>query len=136
MTVLASSDDPYGHKFVMSAYKNLQNFGIPAVLTPDAESLKARIPADIPSGPMTGREGYANPVGGWAEAARATEVGLKRVQKLGGSVRGGCEVVGLQKNGRKVEGVALKSGEVVRGDLVLVSVDDVVSCCALLPLRG
>ena len=102
------------------AYANLQEYKIPAILTPDSASVKARIPEDIPSGPLQGREGYANPVGGWAEAARATEVGLKRVQKLGGSVRGGCRVVGLEKREKKVEGVVLESGEVVRGDLIIV----------------
>ena len=98
----------------------MQQYDIPAILTPDSASVKARIPADIPAGPLQGREGYANPVGGWAEAARATEVGLKRVEKLGGKVRGGCGVVGLQKKERKVEGVVLESGEVVLGDLVIV----------------
>lgn len=78
------------------------------------------MPADIPTGPLRGREGYANPVGGWAEAARATEVGLKRVQKLGGEVRGGCRVVGLEKKEKRVEGVKLESGEVVKGDLIIV----------------
>lgn len=121
MTCLASSSDPYGHKFVTSAYNNLKQYGIPAVLTPDPESLRARFPADIPTGPLNGREGYANPIGGWAEAGRATKVGLKRVEKLGGRVRGGCEVVGLQKRGKKVEGVTLKGGEVVKGDIVIVS---------------
>jgi hypothetical protein len=45
---------------------------------------------------------------------------------MGGKVRGGCEVVGLEKNGRRVEGVKLKSGEVVKGDLVLVSLSSSV----------
>jgi hypothetical protein len=123
VTVLASSSDPYGHKFVTAAYANLQAYGINATLTPTPESLKALVPPNIETGPLKGREGYSNPVGGWAEAARATEVGLKRVEKLGGKVRGGCEVVGLEKadGGKKIEGVVLKSGEIVRGDLVLVS---------------
>jgi glycine/D-amino acid oxidase-like deaminating enzyme len=47
-------------------------------------------------------------------------VGLGMVVKEGGVVRGGCEVVGLQKEGKRVEGVVLKSGEVVKGDIVLV----------------
>jgi sarcosine oxidase/L-pipecolate oxidase len=93
---------------------------IAATLTPTPESIKALAPNDIKIGPLKGREGYANPVGGWAEAARATKVGLGMVVKEGGVVRGGCEVVGLQKDGKRVEGVVLKSGEVVRGDVILV----------------
>ena len=77
VTVLASSSDPYGHKFVTSAYQNLLANNIPAILTPTSESIKELVPENITSGPLKGREGYANPVGGWAEAARATEVGLK-----------------------------------------------------------
>lgn len=42
------------------------------------------------------------------------------VTKEGGVVRGGCEVVGLQKDGKKIDGVVLKSGEVVKGDIILV----------------
>jgi sarcosine oxidase/L-pipecolate oxidase len=119
VTCLASSSDTYGHKFVTSAYKNLIDNNIAATLTPTPESIKALAPTEIPIGPLKGREGYANPVGGWAEAARATEVGLKMVEKLGGKVRGGCEVVGLQK-GDRIEGVVLRDGEVVTGDIVLV----------------
>lgn len=120
VTCLASADDTYGHKFVTSAYKNLLANNIAATLTPTPESIKALAPKDIPIGPLKGREGYANPVGGWAEAARATKVGLKMVEKEGGKVRGGCEVVGLQKEGKKVEGVVLKDREVVKGDIILV----------------
>jgi glycine/D-amino acid oxidase-like deaminating enzyme len=47
-------------------------------------------------------------------------VGLGMVVKEGGVVRGGCEVVGLEKKGKRVQGVVLKSGDVVRGDIVLV----------------
>jgi len=120
VTCLASASDTYGHKFVTSAYSNLIANNIPATLTPTPESIKALAPTDIPIGPLKGREGYANPVGGWAEAARATKVGLKMVEKEGGRVRGGCEVVGLQKGDRRIEGVVLKSGEVVKGDIILV----------------
>jgi len=120
VTCLASADDTYGHKFVTSAYKNLKANNIAATLTPTPESIKALAPNDIKIGPLKGREGYANPVGGWAEAARATKVGLGMVVKEGGVVRGGCEVVGLEKEGKRVQGVVLKSGEVVRGDIVLV----------------
>lgn len=120
VTVLASSSDPYGHKFVTSAYQNLLDNNIPAILTPNSESIKELVPENIRTGPLKGREGYANPVGGWAEAARATEVGLKMVEKLGGKVRGGCEVTGLEKGEGRIEGVMLKNGEVVKGDLVLV----------------
>ena len=120
VTCLASADDTYGHKFVTSAYKNLKANNIAATLTPTPESIKALAPNDIKIGPLKGREGYANPVGGWAEAARATKVGLGMVVKEGGVVRGGCEVVGLEKEGKRVQGVVLKDGEVVRGDIVLV----------------
>lgn len=48
-------------------------------------------------------------------------MGLGLVVKEGGVVRGGCEVVGLEKEGKRIRGVVLKSGEVVRGDIILVS---------------
>jgi len=121
VTCLASADNEKGHNFVTSAYKNLKAYNIAATLTPTPESIKALAPNDIKLGPLKGREGYANPVGGWAEAARATKVGLGLVVKEGGVVRGGCEVAGLEKEGRRVQGVVLKSGEVVRGEIILVS---------------
>ncbi len=51
------------------------------------------------------------------------EVGIKRISQMGGTVRAGCEVVGLVRgNGGRVEAVVLKSGEEVKADVVIVSV--------------
>ena len=57
-------------------------------------------------------------------------MGLGMVVKEGGVVRGGCEVVGLEKDGKRVKGVVLKSGEVVRGDIVLVCPPSLMYCSA------
>ena len=43
------------------------------------------------------------------------------VRARGGIIRGGCEVVGLERKGRTVSGVKLKSGEMVPADIVVVS---------------
>ncbi len=39
----------------------------------------------------------------------------------GGTVRAGCEVVGLVQDGRTVKGVILETGEEIKADLVVVS---------------
>lgn len=70
---------------------------------------------------MEGIIGYANPTGGWGESGRALEIGIKRVRQLGGEVRAGAEVTGIKKEGKKVKGVKLRSGEEVEGDLIVVS---------------
>lgn len=118
---LASSSNAIGHKFVSESFQNCRNFGIDAKLTPDAETIKATVPTNIPTGSFGGRVGYSNPIGGWAEAGRALLVGLRLVEKLGGTVRAGAEVVGLVKEGKNVKGVELKSGEFVEADTVVVS---------------
>lgn len=118
---LASTTNAYGHKYVSESYNNCREFGIDAKHTPDAECIKATVPSNIPTGSFGGREGYSNPIGGWAEAGRALMTGLNKVQKLGGKVRAGAEVEALVREGKKVTGVKLKGGEVVKADLVLVS---------------
>ena len=104
-----------------SAYKNLRDQNIDAVLCPDLQSIKARFADDVPLGDFGGKYAYANPIGGWAEAARGVEAGHKQIRKLGGQIRAGCEVVKLILDGRRVRGVVLRSGEEIFADLVVVS---------------
>ncbi len=120
---LSAENSHEGHRFVSSAYRNCKSLGIDAVVVPDSSTIKAQFPAITPTGSFGTRQGYSNPIGGWAEAGRAVEVGIKRVRQMGGTVRSGCEVVGLAKGGegRKVEAVVLKSGEEVKADVVVVS---------------
>lgn len=109
--------------FVECAYKNCCDLGLDATLLPDATAIKPVVDRGnaFPTGSFGGRQGYINPIGGWGEAGRAVEVGLKRAKKLGAVVRAGAEVTGLIKDGKNVKGVELKSGEKVFGDLVVVS---------------
>ncbi|WWD17111.1 hypothetical protein CI109_101548 [Kwoniella shandongensis] len=119
---ISASDQAEGLSFVESAYKNCLDLGLAAEIIPDSKTLESHAKfAGLKTGGFGGRKGYYNPIGGWAEAGRAVEVGLKRVRQLGGEVRGGAEVVGLIKDGKKVQGVRLKSGEEVKGDLVVVA---------------
>jgi hypothetical protein len=120
---LADLSQTAGAHFVASAHINCLKMGIDAKLLSDRQSIKDRFGPTVPTGTFGTRTGYANPIGGWAEAARAVEVGIKRIRLGGGVVRGGAEVVGLitGDGGRGVEGVVLKDGEEVRGDLVVVS---------------
>lgn len=118
---LSHPDDAYGKAFVSTAYENCRNFGIDAKQIKGSSDTKKYFPAEVTTGEFGEREGYKNPIGGWAEAGRATAVGIKRIREGGASVRGGCEVVGLIKEGRKVGGVILKGGEKVMADLVVVS---------------
>ena len=124
MIALSAADSLEGSKFVNAAYSNCTRLGIDAVIVPDATAIKACFPSETSTGSFGGRQGYSNPVGGWAEAGRAVEVGIKRIRQMGGKVRAGCEVVGLVKGqgGRRVEAVVLKSGEEVEADLVVVRV--------------
>ena len=120
---LSAPDNEAAHRFVSHAYRNCTSAGIKAELVPDASAIKARFPAGTPTGSFGVRHGYSNPIGGWAEAGRAVEVGIKRIRLMGGVVRAGCEVIGLKKRagGREVEAVILKGGEEVRADVVVVS---------------
>jgi sarcosine oxidase/L-pipecolate oxidase len=110
---------PGAHRFVTEAFQNCISFGIDAKLITDASSIRFRFPADVPTGSFGAREGYANPIGGWVEAGRATLVGIERAKAMGATVRPGAEVNGFIKEGRKVLGVNLKDGEEIRGDLVI-----------------
>ncbi|OCF61004.1 sarcosine oxidase [Kwoniella mangroviensis CBS 10435] len=118
---LAAETEKEGLEFVSSAYQNCKNLGINVTLLNNSKDIKSKFDPEIRTGDFGGRQGYLNPIGGWAEAGRALEVGLKRVRQLGGHVRSGAEVTGLIKDGRNVKGVTLKSGEDVRGDLVVIA---------------
>lgn len=126
MIALAHPSHTYGQKFVAKAYANLKNMGVDAaeISAPASSSIRRFYPDNVPTGDFGGRGGYRNPIGGWAEAGRATAVGIERVRKLGGTVRGGAEVVGLVHDDTKkgeVKGVKLATGEEVLGDIVVVS---------------
>lgn len=116
-----AGSDAAGRKYVDSSFENIKKMNLgPEAVNSHAE-IRAKLPAEIEAGNFNGRSGYYNKVGGWGEAARSVEVGLKRIKKLGGKVRGGAEVVSFKQEGKKIKGVVLKSGEVVPADLVVVA---------------
>ncbi|WWC70016.1 uncharacterized protein I206_103960 [Kwoniella pini CBS 10737] len=122
---LSGAGEKAGQEFVSKAYSNCKNLGINVTLingsTDIKNIIKKKVAQGVPLGEFGGREGYFNPIGGWAESGRALEVGLKKVRQLGGTVRSGAEVQSLLRNGRKVIGVEIKGGEQVKGDLVIVA---------------
>ncbi|OCF32932.1 sarcosine oxidase [Kwoniella heveanensis BCC8398] len=118
---LSTSDEKDGLAFVDAAYKNCRDYGLDAQLVDGPNAIKSRYPSSVPTGSFGGRQGYFNPIGGWAEAGRAVDVGLKMVRQLGGTIRAGAEVTGLVKEGKEIKGVVLKSGEEVKSDLVVVA---------------
>ncbi|KAK4683440.1 hypothetical protein P7C73_g6825, partial [Tremellales sp. Uapishka_1] len=77
---LSRSGDASAQAFVTKAFANSKNLGTGVTLTPDGASIKAFV-TDVPTGGFGGREGYYNPMGGWAEAGRAVEVGHERIRK-------------------------------------------------------
>ena len=95
---------------------------------PDIESIKGEYSSAVSTGDFAGRSGYFNPISGWAEAGRATAVGIKKVRQLSGTIRVGCEIVGLLHEGRRVSGVKLRDGEEIKGDVVVVSSKGVGLC--------
>lgn len=117
---LAGSDEA-GRKFVDSSYQNIEKMKLGPELVSTHDEIRAKLPQDVEVGRFDGRSGYYNKVGGWGEAARSVEVGLKRVKQLGGKVRAGAEVVSFKKDGKKITGVVLQTGEVVPADLVVVA---------------
>ena len=121
MLSISKAGNSKGDRFMHSAYKNLLDQHIEAVLCPDLQSIKARFADNVPLGDFGGKYAYANPIGGWAEATRGVEAGHKQIRKLGGEIRAGCEVIKLMLDGRQVRGVVLKSGEEIMADLVVVS---------------
>ncbi len=76
----------------------------------------------VQSPPSTHFNGVFNPRGGWVEAGRAMEVAIKRVGRMGGVIKTGWEVEGFVEEAGEIKGVRSKTGEVVEGDLVVVSV--------------
>lgn len=69
--------------------------------------------------------GYANPLGGWAEAANATNAVLDEAVRLGADVFGGIEVAGLilvDEGGRQcAKGVVGSDGQRYEGDTVILA---------------
>nr|ODO01206.1 sarcosine oxidase [Cryptococcus depauperatus CBS 7855] len=123
IVALSTKEDGGGMKFITNAYDNCLNLGLNVKRLPDAAAIRSALDpsSSLPLGDFGGRQGYANAIGGWAEAGRALEVGLKRVKKLGGVIRAGAEAIALIKDGNDVKGVETKSGERFLGDLVVVA---------------
>jgi sarcosine oxidase/L-pipecolate oxidase len=119
--LLTTRDSELGRHAVSLAQANLASLNIEAQLLDDSQAIKRKLGDRVPTGDFESRVGYSNPIGGWAEASRAVEVGLKRIRQMGGLIRGGAEVVGFVKDGRKVRGVVLDGGEEIEADLVVVS---------------
>lgn len=119
--VCLSGDDPSGRAFVDASYANCDAMGLKPRYVRTPAEIKACWPEGLETGAFAGRSGYHNVIGGWGEAARSVEVGLERIKSLGGTVRGGAEVIAINRTGRKITGVTLKSGEVVPADLVVVA---------------
>lgn len=119
--VCLSGDDPAGRAFVDASYANCKAMGLEPNYVRTPTEIKACWPKGLETGAFAGRAGYHNTVGGWGEAARSIEIGLQRVKDMGGKVRGGAEVVAINRTGRKVTGVTLKSGEQIPADLVVVA---------------
>ena len=120
---LSATSSSSGTHFVDQAYQNCRSCDLPCERLESAQAIREALRArtSVPVGEFEGRVGYMNPTGGWAESGRALAVAIERVKREGGNVRAGAEVVGLLKEGKRVQGVRLKSGEEVKGDLVLVS---------------
>jgi sarcosine oxidase/L-pipecolate oxidase len=116
-----SGDDVRGTKYVNASAANLEAMGMASTPIRTPSEIKGAFPAGVATGAFDDRVGYHNSTGGWGEAQRAIEVGLKRVRALGGVIRAGAEAVAFQQTGKRVTGVVLKSGEVVPADLVLVA---------------
>jgi sarcosine oxidase/L-pipecolate oxidase len=116
-----SGSDPKGRKYCDESLSNCIAMDLKPTLLNTPAEVKAIFPAGLATGAFGDRVGYANKTGGWGEAARAIEIGHKRILAKGGVIRGGAEVVEFKKTGKKVTGVVLKSGEVVPADLVLVA---------------
>lgn len=116
-----SGSDAGGRKFVDTSYENIKNMNLGPEKVDTHDEIRSKLPSDVEVGRFDNRSGYYNKVGGWGEAARSVEVGLKRIKSLGGKVRGGAEVVSFKKQGKKITGVVLQTGEVVPADLVVVA---------------
>lgn len=82
--------------------------------------------------------GYYNPTGGWGEASRACKLVLDDILRMGATVQGGKEMVGLvfeqhdepgsqrfttttSQGKRKVKGVRFSDGTTMMADLVVVA---------------
>lgn len=117
---LAGADER-GTKYVAESFNNCKNMNLGPIEVKSAEEIKRIFPKEVATGAFEGRVGYMNTIGGWAEAGRSIEVGLRRVTQLGGRVWGGAEVASLKKSGRDVTGVVLKDGTEIPADLVVVA---------------
>lgn len=110
-------------EFILQSYDNLHKLSIPAKRLSDATEIVEHFPAHLHPylSSFSDRSGYYNPSGGWAEAARAVEVGIKMVRKLGGKVSGGKELKELVMEGKRCRGVKLVNGEEILADQVIVA---------------
>lgn len=99
--------------------------GISAKLLNSPAAFK-EVTGTVPTADFAQAAGYVNPLGGWVEATRAVQLGLKRIEALGGTIGRGCKVDGLmvsETNSRKVEGVKLEDGNILKflkADIVVV----------------
>ncbi|CED83657.1 FAD-dependent oxidoreductase [Phaffia rhodozyma] len=109
--------------FIEQSYKNLLELSIPAKDLKDSSAIVNHFPSHLHPylSSFEDRTGYHNPCGGWAEAARAVEVGHKMVKNLGGRIDGGKELKELILEGKTCKGVRLVGGEEILADQVIVA---------------
>ncbi|BEJ16306.1 hypothetical protein CspHIS471_0509110 [Cutaneotrichosporon sp. HIS471] len=118
-----SGSDPRGTKYVQESYKNCNALNLEPRAKNSSAEIKGVFPPGLATGAFPDRVGYHNVTGGWAESGRSIEIGLRRVQELGGKILAGAEVMSFQKanDGKTVTGVVLKDGRVIPADLVVVA---------------
>lgn len=118
-----AGSDVRGSKYVAESFKNCTDINLDPKPVNTGAEIKAIFPKELETGSFAGRVGYMNKTGGWAESGRAIEIGLKRVQQLGGRIIAGAEVVSLKtgEDGKTVTRVVLKDETEIAADLVVVA---------------
>lgn len=129
MVIVSDDKDAAGHDYCTKSQANALALDVPATPVNEAQDIIDAFPEHLRAekiGKFASKKGYRNPHGGWAEAGRATDVGLQRVAKMGGKVLPSQEAVALIKEKTAtgevtVKGVKTKAGDTFEADIVVVA---------------
>ncbi|KAJ6631614.1 FAD dependent oxidoreductase [Mycena sp. CBHHK59/15] len=107
----------YAHK----SYLNEKEMGLRVVAFEDQTTMRQVFPSGVEAGSFSGKSGYLNRDGGWANAGQGVAILMSKVAALNGKIIGGKNASELIQHGQKTTGVRCSDGTVFEADLVVLA---------------
>jgi glycine/D-amino acid oxidase-like deaminating enzyme len=105
-----------------SSFDNDIALGVRLTTFEDGDTMRSRsFPPGVPVAPFTGKAGYLNDAGGWANAAQGISIMITKVTSMGGQVLPGNTVIELLRKNGRISGVKCSNKNVFDADVVILA---------------